>query len=64
MQEIRSSNPHVVTGICDPNNSRARNHRNLKCVRILLICYLAAPQPTLGHCLGDRLTARDINHCV
>ena len=22
MQEIRSSNPYVVTGICDPNKSR------------------------------------------
>ena len=28
MQEIYSSNSHVVTGICDPNKSRARNHRN------------------------------------
>ena len=27
MQEIRSSNPPVFTGICDPNNSRARHHR-------------------------------------
>ena len=30
MQEIRSSNPHVVTGICDPNKSRAQNHRSLR----------------------------------
>ena len=30
MQEIRSSNPPVVTGIFDPNKSRARHHRNLK----------------------------------
>ena len=29
MQEIRSSNPPVVTGICDPNKSRARHHRNV-----------------------------------
>ena len=28
MQVIRSSNPPVVTGICDPNKSRARHHRN------------------------------------
>ena len=28
MQEIRSSNRPVVTGICDPNKSRARHHRN------------------------------------
>ena len=28
MQEIRSSNPPVVTGICDPNKSWARHHRN------------------------------------
>ena len=30
MQEIRSANPPVVTGICDPNNSRARHHHSLK----------------------------------
>ena len=30
MQEIRSSNPPVVTRICDPNKSRARHHRNNK----------------------------------
>ena len=30
MQEIRSSNPPVVTGICDPNKSRARHRRSLK----------------------------------
>ena len=30
MQEIYSSNPLVVTGICDPNKSQARNHRSLK----------------------------------
>ena len=29
MQEIRSSNPPVVTGICDSNKSRARHHRRL-----------------------------------
>ena len=28
MQEIRSSNPPVVTGICDPSKSRARHYRN------------------------------------
>ena len=28
MQEIRSSNPHVVTGICDPNLFRAQHHHN------------------------------------
>ena len=28
LQEIRSSNPPVVTGICDPNKSRKRHHRN------------------------------------
>ena len=27
MQEIRSSNPPVVTGFCDPSKSRARHHR-------------------------------------
>ena len=25
MQEIRNSNPAMVTGICDPNRSRAHN---------------------------------------
>ena len=29
MQEIRSSNSPVVTGICDPNNSRAQHHRRV-----------------------------------
>ena len=28
MQEIRSSNLSVVTGICDPNKSRAQDHRS------------------------------------
>ena len=32
MQDIRSSNPPVVTGICDPNNSRARHHRDDFCM--------------------------------
>ena len=30
MQDIRSSDPPVVTGICDLNKSRARHHHNLK----------------------------------
>ena len=31
MQEIRSPNLPVVTGMCDPNKSRARHHRkNMK----------------------------------
>ena len=30
MQEICSSNPPVVTGICDPNKSRAQHHLILK----------------------------------
>ena len=30
MQEIRSSNAPVVTGICDPNESGVRLHRSLK----------------------------------
>ena len=30
MQEIHSSNPTVVTGICDPNKSQARHHNSLK----------------------------------
>ena len=30
MQEIRSLNPPVVTGICDPNKSRTRHRCSLK----------------------------------
>ena len=30
MQEISSSDPPVVIGICDLNKSRARRHRSLK----------------------------------
>ena len=30
MQEICSSDPPVVTGICDPNKSRAQHHLSLK----------------------------------
>ena len=30
MQEICSSKPPVITGICDPNKSQARHHRSLK----------------------------------
>ena len=33
MQEIHSSNPPVVTGVCDSNNSRAwHHHRSNMCV--------------------------------
>ena len=31
MQEICSSNPPVVTGICDPNKSQAQHHHIRKC---------------------------------
>ena len=30
MHKICSSNPPVVTGICDPNKSQAQHHRSLK----------------------------------
>ena len=30
MQEICSSDPPVVTGICDPNKSRTQHHLSLK----------------------------------
>ena len=30
MQDIRSSNPQMVTGICDPNKYPGRHHRSLK----------------------------------
>ena len=29
MQEIRSLNLPVITGICDPNKSRAQKHRKM-----------------------------------
>ena len=29
MQEIRSSNPSVVTGLCDPNKCQSRHYINL-----------------------------------
>ena len=35
MQEIRGSNPPAVTGICDPNTSRARHYRSI-CLGSLL----------------------------
>ena len=35
MQDIHSSNPPVVTGICDPSNSRARHHRTVTLLTIL-----------------------------
>ena len=31
MQEICSSNPSVVTGICDPNKSQGRHNRICTC---------------------------------
>ena len=30
LQEIRILNPRAVTGICDPNKSRARHHHSLR----------------------------------
>ena len=30
MQDICSSDPPVVTGICDPNKSQTRHHHGLK----------------------------------
>ena len=44
MQEYRSSNPPVVTGICDPNKSRARHHHSFKLgskLKYLNIIYVA-----------------------
>ena len=44
MQEICNSNPTVVIGICDPNKSLSRNHRNTdtifkeeECVNIIYV---------------------------
>ena len=34
MREIRSSNPPMVNGICDPSKSRARHHRNVKTAKL------------------------------
>ena len=36
MQEIDGSNPPVVTGIYDPDNFGARNHRSLMIVLFIL----------------------------
>ena len=33
MQGFRSSNPLVVTGICDPSKSRSRHHRK-RCINL------------------------------
>ena len=40
MQEIRSSNSLVVTGICDPNKSRARRHHILVIPQIETLIFL------------------------
>ena len=41
MQEIRNSNPPVVTRICDSNNSWARHHRSLKLYCKYSVVYLS-----------------------
>ena len=41
LQEIRSSNPPVVTGICDPNKSRARHHRKVTIFLAVHVKYLS-----------------------
>ena len=66
MQEIRSSNPPVVTGICDPNKSRARNHRSLKLASKISISMLAFTgsknvvtlMDRCGHCASSETIRR------
>ena len=44
MQEIRSSNPPVVNGICGSNKSRARHHRSANQYnnRSFLVAYITS----------------------
>ena len=43
MQEIHSSNPPVVTGICDPNKSQARHYHNFLAIATnLQLCVRSA----------------------
>ena len=66
MQEIRSSNPPVVTGICDPNKSRVRNHRSLKLASKISISMLAFTgsknvvtlMDRCGHCASSETIRR------
>ena len=56
MQEIRSSNSHMNTGICNPNKSRARHHRSLKLglkLKYLKNVYISAiPMHFHLHCVN------------
>ena len=56
MQEIRSSNPPVVTGICDPNKSQGRHHRGL-------LFYFYSKFPEVKHNKkGKLLVIRGVNN--
>ena len=49
MQEVRSSKPTVVTGICDPSKSRARHHRSLL-IYVYYCCLTRLPVGNVYYC--------------
>ena len=52
MQEIRSSNPAVATGICDTNKSRARHHLILTSILIFHYHHLVTWWKLQSHAVG------------
>ena len=72
MQEVCSSNPPVVTGICDPINSGARHHRRinmclwavLKLVQVLFLnVFKVLESSGLFVCLGRLFSAWGTRNC-
>ena len=78
MQEIRTSIPPVVAGICDPNKSWARHHNSLKLASKLTYlnegtcnyfkeqqakyCFKDNYKNIIGMCLALLLIAQKIAH--
>ena len=56
MQEICSSNPPVLTGICDPNKPRARHHCKISNVSNLI---KKTDYNTKINEIGNRITYHD-----
>ena len=57
MQEIRSSNPPVVTAICNPNKSWAWQHRSFKLdskLKYLNLIFFLHPVPFYGQDYGKQ----------